>query len=73
MATATPRLPAGCTAISVDRTDGMISTTGDLSRVYVIGTRGGKHMVASQVNGDWSGLSVFNNVLEAEFCPAKST
>jgi D-alanyl-D-alanine carboxypeptidase len=37
---------------------------------YVMGTRDGRHLLVSQVNGDWVGLSVFNTVLEAEFCPA---
>jgi D-alanyl-D-alanine carboxypeptidase len=37
-----------------------------------MGTRDGKHMVVSQVNGDWSGLGVFSDVLAAEFCPAES-
>ncbi|GAA0925868.1 hypothetical protein GCM10009560_27580 [Nonomuraea longicatena] len=35
---------------------------------YALGTRDGKHRLATQVNGDWAGLSVFNQVLEAEFC-----
>jgi D-alanyl-D-alanine carboxypeptidase len=42
------------------------------SWAYAMGSRDGKHMVISQVNGDWSGLSVFNDVLAAEFCPAES-
>ncbi|MGJ6967369.1 serine hydrolase domain-containing protein [Streptosporangium sp. G11] len=42
------------------------------SWAYAMGSRDGKHMVTSQVNGDWSGLSVFNDVLAAEFCPAES-
>lgn len=41
------------------------------SWAYAMGSRDGKHMVTSQVNGDWSGLSVFNDVLAAEFCPAE--
>jgi D-alanyl-D-alanine carboxypeptidase len=40
------------------------------SFVYAMGSRDGKHMLASEVNGDWSGLGVFNDLLSAEFCPA---
>jgi D-alanyl-D-alanine carboxypeptidase len=36
------------------------------SWVYVMGTRDGEHLVASQINGDWSGLGAFNDVLDAE-------
>lgn len=39
------------------------------SWVYAMGTRDGEHLLTSQVNGDWSGLSVFDDVLNAEFCP----
>ncbi|MEV4107890.1 serine hydrolase domain-containing protein [Nonomuraea sp. NPDC049695] len=39
---------------------------------YSMGTRDGKHRVTSQLNGDWAPLSVFNDVLSAEFCPATS-
>ncbi|MER5319437.1 serine hydrolase domain-containing protein [Streptosporangium roseum] len=39
---------------------------------YAMGSRDGKHLLVSQVNGDWSGLSVFNDVLSAEFCPTTS-
>jgi len=28
--------------------------------------------LTSNVNGDWSGLGVFNDVLQAEFCPDTS-
>ncbi|MER5317751.1 serine hydrolase domain-containing protein [Streptosporangium roseum] len=42
------------------------------SWAYAMGSRDGKHLLVSQVNGDWSGLSVFNDVLAAEFCPAES-
>ncbi|MFG1682624.1 serine hydrolase domain-containing protein [Nonomuraea sp. NPDC049269] len=42
------------------------------SWTYAMGTRDGKHMVVSQVNGDWSGLGVFSDVLAAEFCLAES-
>ncbi|TMR96642.1 serine hydrolase domain-containing protein [Nonomuraea basaltis] len=42
------------------------------SWAYAVGSRDGKHIITSQVNGDWSGLSIFNDVLTAEFCPAKS-
>jgi len=37
---------------------------------YVMGDRRGHHLIAVSVNGDWAGLTVFNNVLDAEFCPA---
>jgi D-alanyl-D-alanine carboxypeptidase len=40
------------------------------SWAYAMGTRDGTHMVASQINGDWSGLSAFNDILDAQFCPA---
>ncbi|MEU8109187.1 serine hydrolase domain-containing protein [Nonomuraea muscovyensis] len=40
------------------------------SWTYAMGSRDGKRMVTSHVNGDWSGLGVFNDVLAAEFCPA---
>lgn len=36
---------------------------------YTMGTRDGGHLLAIHVNGDWSGLSVFDDVLSAEFCP----
>jgi D-alanyl-D-alanine carboxypeptidase len=36
---------------------------------YVMGTRDGRHLVASQLNGDWSGLSPFIDILDARFCP----
>ncbi|MEV0200006.1 serine hydrolase domain-containing protein [Nonomuraea sp. NPDC050691] len=39
---------------------------------YAMGTRDGRHRVASQVNGDWASLSVFTDVLSAEFCPPTS-
>lgn len=39
---------------------------------YAMGTRDGKHRVASQVNGDWAPLNVFTDVLSAEFCPPTS-
>ncbi|MFF5212127.1 serine hydrolase domain-containing protein [Streptosporangium sp. NPDC000396] len=42
------------------------------SWTYAMGSRDGKHLLTSQVNGDWSGLSVFTDVLDAEFCPAGS-
>jgi len=34
-----------------------------------MGTRDGRHLLAAQVNGDWSGLGVFDDLLAAEFCP----
>jgi len=40
------------------------------SWTYDMGTRDGKHLLSSQVNGDWSGLGIFNDTLSAEFCPA---
>ncbi|MEV4067794.1 serine hydrolase domain-containing protein [Nonomuraea dietziae] len=40
------------------------------SWVYAMGSRDGKHLLVSQVNGDWNGLSVFGDMLSAEFCPA---
>ncbi|WP_255440589.1 hypothetical protein [Actinoplanes sp. ATCC 53533] len=33
-------------------------------------TRDGSHLVASQINGDWSGLGAFTDILDAQFCPA---
>ncbi|MBN6058122.1 beta-lactamase family protein [Nonomuraea sp. RK-328] len=39
---------------------------------YAMGTRDGRHRVASHVNGDWASLSVFTDVLSAEFCPPTS-
>ncbi|GAA3181073.1 serine hydrolase domain-containing protein [Nonomuraea roseoviolacea] len=39
---------------------------------YAMGTRDGRHRVASHVNGDWAPLSVFADVLSAEFCPPTS-
>ncbi|WP_433242559.1 serine hydrolase domain-containing protein [Streptosporangium sp. CA-135522] len=42
------------------------------SWVYAMGSRDGKHLLTSQVNGDWSGLGVLTNVLDAEFCPTTS-
>ncbi|MDO3700270.1 serine hydrolase domain-containing protein [Micromonospora sp. C28SCA-DRY-2] len=36
---------------------------------YTMGTRDGRHVLAIHVNGDWSGLPVFDDVLNAEFCP----
>lgn len=32
-----------------------------------MGTRDGKHLLTSQVNGDWSGLGVFDDLLSTEF------
>ncbi|MGW0804817.1 serine hydrolase domain-containing protein [Nonomuraea sp. NPDC002799] len=37
---------------------------------YSMGTRDGKHRLTTQANGDWAPLSVFTDVLAAEFCPA---
>ncbi|MGW5345872.1 serine hydrolase [Streptomyces sp. HUAS TT3] len=42
------------------------------SWTYTMGSRDGKHLLTSQVNGDWSGLGVFNGLLTAEFCPTGS-
>lgn len=42
------------------------------SWVYAMGSRDGGHLLTSQVNGDWSGLGVFDDVLDAEFRPAGS-
>ncbi|MFG3441013.1 serine hydrolase domain-containing protein [Nonomuraea sp. NPDC047897] len=43
------------------------------SWTYAMGSRDGKHLLTSQVNGDWGGgFSVLTSVLEAEFCPATS-
>ncbi|MFE3451316.1 serine hydrolase domain-containing protein [Nonomuraea sp. NPDC059194] len=39
------------------------------SWTYAMGTRDGEHLLTSQVNGDWSGLSIFDALLAAEFCP----
>lgn len=32
-----------------------------------MGSRDGKHLLTSQVNGDWSGLAVFDDILTTEF------
>jgi len=40
---------------------------------YVMGSRDGRHLLTAQVNGDWSGLRVFDDLLTAEFCPAASS
>ncbi|MER5930931.1 serine hydrolase domain-containing protein [Streptomyces sp. NPDC002054] len=42
------------------------------SWTYAVGSRDGKHLLTSQVNGDWSGLAVFDGILGAEFRPAES-
>ncbi|MFD1936911.1 MULTISPECIES: serine hydrolase domain-containing protein [Nonomuraea] len=42
------------------------------SWTYAMGSRDGEHLLTSQLNGDWSGLSVFTDVLSAEFCPTAS-
>ncbi|MGI5490982.1 serine hydrolase domain-containing protein [Microtetraspora malaysiensis] len=42
------------------------------SWTYAMGSRDGTHMLATEINGDWSGLSVFADVLSAEFCPRGS-
>ncbi|MFI7440709.1 serine hydrolase domain-containing protein [Nonomuraea indica] len=43
------------------------------SWTYAMGSRDGKHLLTSQINGDRSsGLSALTGVLEAEFCPATS-
>ncbi|WP_283138982.1 serine hydrolase domain-containing protein [Rhizohabitans arisaemae] len=42
------------------------------SWTYAMGARDGKHLLATEVNGDWSGLGVFTDVLSAEFCPRTS-
>ncbi|MEW1836338.1 serine hydrolase domain-containing protein [Nonomuraea angiospora] len=39
---------------------------------YAMGTLDGKHRLATHVNGDWAPLSLFTDVLSAEFCSAKS-
>ena len=37
---------------------------------YTYGTRDGRRMVATSVNGDWNNpIAVFTEVLQAEFCP----
>ncbi|MER7206238.1 serine hydrolase domain-containing protein [Streptosporangium sp. NPDC000239] len=42
------------------------------SWTYAMGRRDGRHMLATEINGDWSGLNVFADVLSAEFCPVGS-
>jgi hypothetical protein len=37
-----------------------------------MGSQDGAHMLTSNINGDWSGLGTFTDVLTAEFCPAES-
>ncbi|WP_431926645.1 serine hydrolase domain-containing protein [Nonomuraea jabiensis] len=39
---------------------------------YAMGTLDGKHRLATHVNGDWAPLSLFADVLNAEFCSATS-
>ncbi|MEU7896111.1 serine hydrolase domain-containing protein [Nonomuraea sp. NPDC049152] len=45
---------------------------------YTYGTRDGRHMVATNTNGDWAGggwkdpIGIFTDVLQAEFCPDDS-
>lgn len=41
------------------------------SWTYAVGSRDGEHLLTSQVNGDWSGLSVFDDLLGAEFGPTR--
>ncbi|MEU5866904.1 serine hydrolase domain-containing protein [Nonomuraea sp. NPDC047529] len=38
------------------------------SWTYAMGSRDGRHMLATEINGDWSGLSVFADILSAGFC-----
>jgi D-alanyl-D-alanine carboxypeptidase len=46
----------------------------DGSWSYTFGTRDGRHMLSTEVNGDWANgaqlgpISVFTAELEAEFC-----
>ncbi|MGW8779854.1 serine hydrolase domain-containing protein [Streptomyces sp. NPDC055796] len=37
------------------------------SWTYAVGSRDGEHLLTSQVNGDWSGLGVFDDILATEF------
>jgi D-alanyl-D-alanine carboxypeptidase len=36
---------------------------------YAMGSRDGRRLVSQNINGDWLGLGIFNEVLQAEFCP----
>ncbi|WP_031065973.1 serine hydrolase domain-containing protein [Streptomyces sp. NRRL WC-3742] len=46
---------------------------------YTFGSRDGRHLLSTEVNGDWakgpmgSPIGVFTHELEAEFCPAAAT
>ncbi|GAA3678568.1 serine hydrolase domain-containing protein [Nonomuraea antimicrobica] len=42
------------------------------SWTYAMGSRDGRHLLVSNVNGDWDNpLATFNAALAAEFCPAR--
>ncbi|MEV7099050.1 serine hydrolase domain-containing protein [Amycolatopsis sp. NPDC051045] len=43
------------------------------SWTYAMGARDGTHLLTSNMNGDWSGLGPFIDVLTAEFAPAESS
>ena len=38
------------------------------SWTYAMGTQDGTHLLTSNINGDWSGLGPFADLLAAEFC-----
>ncbi|MET7283733.1 serine hydrolase domain-containing protein [Kribbella sp. NPDC005582] len=42
------------------------------SWTYAMGSQNGAHLLVSNLNGDWSGLGPFNELLAAEFCPTGS-
>ena len=42
------------------------------SWTYAMGSQDGAHLLTTNMNGDWSGLGPFTDVLTAEFCPAES-
>ncbi|MCX5381134.1 serine hydrolase [Streptomyces sp. NBC_00091] len=41
------------------------------SWTYAVGSRDGERLLTSQVNGDWSGLGVFDELLDAAFRPVE--
>ncbi|MET8800640.1 serine hydrolase [Nocardia sp. NPDC004568] len=42
------------------------------SWTYAMGSQDGAHLLTSNMNGGWSDLGPFTDVLTAEFCPAES-
>jgi D-alanyl-D-alanine carboxypeptidase len=43
------------------------------SWTYAMGTRDGRHMVVTNINGDWGNpISILTKEMEAEMCPPRS-